>query len=131
MELLVRAFPVLAGKEPELRSFARALQTTRAAEAADFYERFGVARESWHLQETPHGPWVIGVTQIPERPIEAAAEEYAGSQDPFDRWFKDQVKLVTGIDPDETPLGPPTESIFDTANLGGPGDSPTGEGPSR
>lgn len=97
-----------------MRDFARDIRTTRAVEAADFYRRMGVTRESWHLQETDHGAWVIGVTQISERSIEAAAEDYATSQHPFDRWFKDQVLLVTGVDPDNAPLGPPTNCIFDT-----------------
>ena len=26
-------------------------------------ESFGVVRESWHFQETPHGPLLIGVTE--------------------------------------------------------------------
>ena len=47
---------------------------------------------------------------------EAAGREYAASEAPFDRWFKNQVRTLTGIDPDTTPLGPPTECIFDSAN---------------
>ena len=115
MQLIVRAFPVLPGKTEEMRQFAAAMRSTRAADAADFHRRIGVARESWHLQSTPAGDWVIGVTQIPEKPIDTAAREYAASQHAFDRWFKEQVRLVTGIDPETTPLGPPTECIFDTA----------------
>ncbi len=114
MQLLVRAFPVLPGKEPDLRQMALAVQTSRSAEAREFYERMGVARESWHLQQTPHGPWIIGVTQIPDKPIQTAARDYADSQHPFDRWFKEQVLLISGIDPEKEPLGPPTECIFDT-----------------
>jgi hypothetical protein len=119
MQLIVRAFPVLPGKEQIMRQFAREVQTTRAAEATDFYRRMGVARESWHLQETPHGSWVIGVTQIPEKPVEAAGRDYAASQHPFDRWFKDQVIAITGVDPEQAPLGPPTQCIFDTLTAGG------------
>ena len=36
MQLLVRAFPVLAGKEMQLRQFAHEIQTNRSAEVADF-----------------------------------------------------------------------------------------------
>jgi hypothetical protein len=115
MSLVVRAFPLAPGKEAELESFAEELRTRRAAEAADFYRRFGVSRESWHLQRTPHGTWVIGVTEIVERPVAVAAEQYAHSEEPFDRWFKDRVHALTGINPDEQPLGPPTVCLFDTA----------------
>jgi hypothetical protein len=115
MELLVRAFPVLPGMESRMREFARDVQTVRAREAEHFYRRHGVERESWHLQVTPHGAWVIGVTQIADRPAAVAGKAYAESQHPFDRWFKEQVKTLTGIDPERTPLGPPTECLFDTA----------------
>ena len=114
MQLIVRAFPVLPGKQQQMRQFAEDMRTTRSAEAADFYRRIGAARESWHLQTTPAGDWVIGVTQIPDRPIDVAAEEYARSTHAFDQWFKEQVMLVTGVNPETTPLGPPTECIFDT-----------------
>jgi hypothetical protein len=116
MPLIVRAFPVLAGKEQEVRDFARELTGARAAEANEFYRVFGVSRESWHLQETPAGPLVIGVTEVDE--VEPAATAYAASQRPFDRWFKDQVHSLTGVSPDSDPLGPPTEQIFDWHRYG-------------
>ena len=115
MQLIVRAFPLLPGAEEEVLLMAHEVQTTRAAAAREFYARMGVARESWHLQRTPHGTWIIGVTQIADRPVAEVAEAYASSQEPFDRWFKDRVLALSGIDPDAAPLGPPTECIFDTA----------------
>jgi hypothetical protein len=119
MTLVVRAFPLAPGKEEAVRAFADELRTRRAGEAAGFYRRFGVSRESWHLQRTPHGSWVIGVTEVSDRPLEDAAEAYSQSEDPFDRWFKDQVHHLTGINPDEQPLGPPTACLFDTDALPG------------
>jgi hypothetical protein len=113
MQLIVRAFPVLADKQAEMLAFAEAMRT-RAAETADFYRRIGAARETWHLQSTPAGDWVICVTQIPDRPIDEAARDYAGSRHAFDTWFKGQVKLVCGIDPELAPLGPSTTCIFDS-----------------
>lgn len=118
MNLLVRAFPVLPGKEADLRSFANALQTKRASEAVAFYRSHGVARESWHLQQTAAGAsMLIAVTQIPDRAVVEAAQDYAAAQGPFDRWFKEQVKVLTGIDPDKEPLGPPTDCVYDTATF--------------
>ena len=112
MPLIVRAFPVLKGKEEDIRRLATEMAGARREEAQEFYRHFGVVRESWHYQETPYGPMVIGVTEIEEP--DAKAQEYAESNRPFDRWFKDQVRNLTGIDPDEQPLGPPSEVIFDT-----------------
>lgn len=111
MPFVVRAFPLLPGKEEELRQFAAELSRPRRAEAGEFYGSFAVAHESWHLQQTPNGALVICVTELGE-PVEATAQKYAASNRPFDRWFKDQVKRLTGIDPDSEPLGPPTEEVF-------------------
>ena len=98
-----------------MREFARELQSRRSEECASFFRRHGVARETWHTQETPSGLWIIAVSQFDGKPIEEAAREYVASQAPFDRWFKDQVIALTGIDPETTPLGPPTTCIFDSS----------------
>jgi hypothetical protein len=112
MPLVVRAFPVLPGKEEELRTFAHELAGARRDAAAEFYRSLEVTHESWHLQNTPHGAWVIGVTEV-NAPIELKAKEYAASNRPFDRWFKDQVYQLSGVNPDLEPLGPPTEMLFE------------------
>jgi hypothetical protein len=113
MPLIVRTYPVLPGKEDDIRMLAADLAGPRREEARAFYKSFGVDRESWHYQETPHGPLVIGVTEIAGDPV-AKGQEYAESNRPFDRWFKDQACNLTGVDPDVQPLGPPSELIFDT-----------------
>ena len=46
------------------------------------------------------------------QPAAAAADQYAQSQESFTHWFKDRVQSVTGINPDTTPLGPPTEAVL-------------------
>ena len=112
MELVVRAFPVLPGKEAEMRQFADALQTTRAAEAATFYGSLGIGHESWHVQAHPEGLWVIVITEFSGQPAATAAQQYAQSQEAFVRWFKDRVQSVSGVNPDTTPLGPPTDCVF-------------------
>lgn len=113
MPIIVRAFPVLQGKEEDIRKLAAEMAGPRRQEAEEFYKSFAVVRESWHYQETPHGPMVVAVTEVDDDP-NVLAREYAESKRPFDRWFKDQVRNLTGIDPDVQPLGPPSELIFDT-----------------
>jgi hypothetical protein len=125
MPMLVRAFPVLPGKEDLLRAFVQEMAGARRQEAAEFYRSFDVLRESWHLQNTLHGAWVIGVTEV-DAPLELKAREYAASDRPFDRWFKDQVRHLSGIDPDFEPLGPPTETLFEFDRSADPA---TGERP--
>lgn len=109
MPLLVRAFP-LQRPLPEAQAFVAELTGSRREEATAFYKSYGVTHESWHLQDTPNGPWVISVTMI-EDPA-GAATVYAASNAAFDAWFKDQVRECTGIDPNVTPNGPPTSILF-------------------
>lgn len=110
MSLVVRAFPVLEGMEEGAREVARAMATERSAQASAFFARFGVRHESWHLQETPAGPWILVVSEI-DAPVERA-EEYSASHEEFALWFKERTLELTGIDPFTQPLGPPTEEIF-------------------
>ena len=109
MSLLVRSFP-LQGPMPEFDAFVNALKGPRAKEAEAFYRAHGIAHESWHLQQTPQGPWVIVVTMI--RDAAATASKYALATDEFASWFKAQVLSLSGVDASRSPLGPPTTEIY-------------------
>jgi len=109
MPLITRAFPLHRPVE-ELRAFAAALCGERSPDTTQFYRRYGVSHESWHVQETPTGPWVIAVTVI-DNPEEAALR-YASASEEFHAWFKSQVLYLSGVDPNATPLGPPTTQVF-------------------
>lgn len=115
--MVVRAFPLKEGKEQELQEFTKEVSTNRAEAAGDFYGRYGAERETWHLQETPWGKWVICVTQFSGRPAEEAGQAYGASTAEFDAWFKEQVEALSGVNPETDPLGPPTECIFDSRSL--------------
>jgi hypothetical protein len=108
MPMLVRAFPLRCPVN-EVRAFAAALNE-RSSETAAFYRRFGVSYESYHVQETPDGAWGIAVTVIDE--AERAGRSFAASSAEFDSWFKKQILRLTGVDPAEQPLGPPTTQLF-------------------
>lgn len=119
MSIVIRAYP-LQRPVAELRELATSLSGDRSADTDRFYKRYGVAHESWHLQETPSGPWVIGLTLV-EDPGEAAPR-YASASDVFDSWFKAQILHLSGVDPNLTPLGPLTTQVFswsDIARLNG------------
>lgn len=111
MAMVVRAFPVLAGKEERAVKFAQACAGARGGEHAAFLETFGVRHESWHLQRTPQGTFVIVVTDV-ENPPQEKAQAYRAAQDAHGRWFKDNIRELCGVDPAAQPLGPPTETIF-------------------
>jgi hypothetical protein len=107
--LVVRAYPLR--DRPELEKFIGELRS-KPKETRAFYDRHS-AEEAWFLQNTDDGPIVIAVLAVddPER----AAKSYGESTDPFDVWFKQRVIEVSGVDPNQTPLGPPSEQIFQFA----------------
>ena len=110
MDRLARAFPVIPGKISAVRSFANEVRR-RSADADAFYTRYGIARETWHLQERAGGVLVICCTDI--KHADPAAAAYAAATAPFETWFKRQVLEVCGIDPEKEPKGPPSELILE------------------
>ena len=106
-QLVVRAYPLR--DRASLEQFIGELHEKKD-ETRGFYERHH-AEEAWFLQDTEDGTIVIAVlaTDDPER----AARTYQESREPFDEWFKQRVIEVSGVDPNKTPLGPPSEQIFD------------------
>jgi hypothetical protein len=111
MRVLVRAFPVLPGKEGQVRELAEEVQGERRFQADEFYHRLGILRETWHLQQTEAGPMVIVCTEVAN--LEEATQAYAASQHPFDTWLKSRVRTLCGIDPNQQPAGPWTEQVFE------------------
>lgn len=105
--LVVRAYPI--HDRTGLEAFVSELRE-KGRETRSFYDRYGV-EEAWFLQNTDDGDIVIAVlaTDNPAR----VAQRYAESQEPFDVWFKRRVIEVSGVDPSRTPLGPPSEQIFE------------------
>ena len=112
MAMIIRAFPVLPGKEAAALDFARAVGDSRKQEMTSFLQSFGVRRETWHLQRMDDRTFVIVVTDVENPPMDKA-NAYAVSQGEFERWFKSNIRELCGVDPDAQPLGPPTETIFE------------------
>ncbi|MBW8831088.1 MAG: hypothetical protein JF606_17015 [Burkholderiales bacterium] len=109
MPYLVRAFPLIR-PVVELQQFLSALSNAKRAEASRFYREYGVSHESAYLQETQHGNILIVVTLLADQ--EEAAPRYRAASEEFHTWFKEQVFYLSGIDPNVTPLGPPTTQMF-------------------
>ena len=109
MSIVLRAFPIRRPLD-ELQRFIAALEGERKAATEQFYKHYGVSHESWHLQETPSGPWVIALA-IVDNPTDSGAR-YAAALGEYESWFKAQVLDLTGIDANVEPLGPPTKQVF-------------------
>ncbi|MBM3116936.1 hypothetical protein [Jeongeupia naejangsanensis] len=109
MPIVVRAFPLLQPVEA-MNAFIAALAGERKQEAEQFFRHYGVSHESWHLQETGNGPWVIAISMVDDPA--AAAACYANASEEFHCWFRAQVQQLSGVDPQQAPLGPPTTCVF-------------------
>jgi len=105
------AFPILPGKEQGARDFAATCIGERRTGFEAQLARGGLTRETWALQETPMGSFMLVWFQGPD--IEKAFTELATSDDEFTIWFRGQVKDVTGVDLGAPPEGPPPDVLVD------------------
>ncbi len=98
------AFPVLPGKIDAARSFASEAMGSRRAGFNAHHGRAGNTRETWSLQETPVGAFIL--VWFEGNP-ELAFGDLATSTDEFMVWFRGQVKEITGVDLSQPAPGGP------------------------
>jgi hypothetical protein len=103
------AFPLLPGKADEARQFAQQLTGPRRDEFNAAEARLGFTRQSWYLQPTPAGVQLIAYLEA-ENPLRSF-QQFAASQDAFDRWYKQQVQALSGIDMSQPPPGLPEQIL--------------------
>jgi hypothetical protein len=102
-------FPLLANKRPQLDRFLRVLQSDWQEDHENRHR--GIPEECWFLQSTPQGDVVI-VYLEGEEPAYVFAE-IAVSREPFDVWFREEVKELTGVDLSLVPPFGLPECIFE------------------
>jgi hypothetical protein len=105
MAQFATVFPVLPGKRDALKTLLTELAGPRYAEYDASSRRFGFAKDTQFVLTTPQGVLLIYYAEAPDIP--KSFREWASSQDPFDLWFKQQMKDITGIDfnqPSDMPL---------------------------
>lgn len=107
--MIVRAYPIV-GRIEDVITFASGLRQ-HPADTTAFYERLGVRRESWYVQDSPTGRQLIVVTIVDD--LDMTQRRYAAASDRFETWFKNQVLLLSGVDPAKEPLGPPSTEVFE------------------
>jgi len=88
--------PIAPGKTAAWRAFRDQLNGPRRSEFEAQQKRLGLTRQTVWLQQTPMGDLVILYFEG-EGPAQAMSK-LAASTDPFDNWFKEQVKEVHGLD---------------------------------
>jgi hypothetical protein len=88
-------FPILKGKENEARAFAAETIGARKADFETLQARSNITRETWAMQETPMGSFMLVWF---DGDVENAFGDLASHNSEFATWFRAQVKDITGID---------------------------------
>ena len=111
MASLASAFPILPGKTEQWKHFSQEMAGPRRNEFEASRKRLGVSREVAYLQQTPQGDMVV--VYVEARDISSVFEGFGRSQEPFDVWFREQVKDIHGVDFSQPLPGPLPEAIVD------------------
>src|SRR3954471_19567181 len=96
-------FPVKAGKEEDARAFAAETFGARRQDFEAHMARGGITRETWTLQQTPMGSFMLVWF---EGDVERAFADLA-TEDEFAMWFRARVLDLTGVDLGVPSDGPP------------------------
>jgi hypothetical protein len=102
---LAMAMPVQPGKADRLRAMRDELVGARRQQWEESERRLGIPREGWYLQPSPMGDLFLLWAESDD--ITAAFTSFIQSREPFDVWFKEQMRDITDIDLNEPPPGVP------------------------
>jgi hypothetical protein len=103
------AFPILPGKEQESRAFAATCMGERRKDFEEQLTSDGISRETWALQETPMGSFMLVWFEATD--IAEVFTNLASLNTEFTTWFRAQVKDLTGVDLGAPPEGPPPDVL--------------------
>jgi hypothetical protein len=104
------AAPLQPGKTDAARQFAREAYTARQAEMTESRSSQGLTREEVFLNQTPAGDMVV--VYLEGRDPVASNRQFAASNTPFDRWFKDRCKEIFPAFIDFDQPVPQNEEVF-------------------
>ncbi len=110
LQQLIFTLPVVPGKTQALKEFIATAMGPKWKEYDASQKRHGIHKETWFLQSTPQGDWIISYAELDD--IQKAFGGFAVSTDPFDVWARDQTKEITGIDFSQPPQTPLPEQIL-------------------
>ena len=111
MASLASAFPILPGKTEQWKHFSQEMAGPRFHEYQASRKRLGMTREVAYLQQTPHGD--LAIVYCEAHDISQVFHGFATSQEPFDVWFRQQVKEIHDLDLTQPLPGPLPEAIVD------------------
>jgi hypothetical protein len=104
-------FPIQTGKEEDARAFAAETFGARRADFEAQLARGDITRETWALQETPMGSFMLVWF---EGDVEKAFTHLATDDSEFTTWFRARVLDVTGVDLGAPSDDPPPAVLIDS-----------------
>ncbi len=107
---LAIGLPILPGKTPEFKQWAKNQVGSRRNEFDDFMRRANIARACVYLVHAPQGDFAIQYSEGDNQP--ATYRYFAQSQHPFDKWNREQLSALHGVDFSQ-PLPPFPELGYD------------------
>ena len=110
MDVFNGMFPIQPGREEDARAFAAETLGARREGFEAHHARVGNVRETWALQETPMGSFML--VWFEGNPEKAFAD-LATDQSEFTTWFRGQVLDLTGVDLGTPADGPPPVILLD------------------
>ncbi len=112
MDQMLFTLPILPGKTEAARAFLQDLGGARKEDLRACNQALGFTKEMWALQQMPQGDFLIAY--VTGEDLGTASGKFAAAQGEFERWFKQQVREVTGTDFNELSTGPASEILADT-----------------
>lgn len=111
MASLSIAFPIRADRFEQARRWGQEKMGPRNADLAESNGRVGLSRESWHLQQMSDGALLILSCEGDD--LVAMFAAYAAADGPYERWEKQEIKELTGVDLGQPLSGPSPETLVD------------------
>jgi hypothetical protein len=111
MECITWFVPILPGKLEAWKAFVDEIKGPRKDEFAHSRQRLGASREVISLVQTPEGDFASLFHE--GESVSGGFSKLAGSEDPFDVWFKDKILELHGVTSEMLSQGPPSEVVFD------------------
>jgi len=92
---IILTFPIVAGKVEAWRRFCQELSGSRRQKYEASRLRLGITRERLVLVETAYGSAAVTTLEAPD--VDRALGQIIASNLPFDRWYREQVRELHGI----------------------------------
>ena len=96
MTALTIVLPLLPGKQESWRRFCQVLQGSRHREYAVWREQMGITQETAWLSQALHGDLVC--LQLEAKHPQRLLADLSASHRPFERWFRQQLLELHGLD---------------------------------